>query len=143
MNFVNDKQEINVYKCEKCYHNCITYNNGKTFGVNDKWSQFIWLEKGEYAPCGKRFKLRIEDISHINYFIYSIKDKYPDINIEYNYDTDDDMYWINHDKQPLDNDHNFNSLVGNLIKELYKKGFTNFCFCYSYEYDKKLHPECF
>lgn len=142
MNFINDKQEMNVYRCDNCHHNCITYNDGKSFAVNDNFSH-IFLENGEIAPCGKELKLRIDDIKYVEYFISSIKAHYPNINIKYNYDEEDDMYWINHDRLMLGNNHQFCSLVGMLIKELHSKGFTNFSFGYSYEHDKELHPEKF
>lgn len=37
--------------CNKCDHNCTSFNDGKTFAVHDK-DGFIWLDSGKYAPCG-------------------------------------------------------------------------------------------
>lgn len=41
----------NRYACDKCGHNCQSYNGGKTYAINGG-SGFIWLDPSEYTPCG-------------------------------------------------------------------------------------------
>ena len=56
MNFL---EYLNHLQCVSCNCRCVTYDNGKTFMVNgNNGLNYISLNEGEYAPCGKILKFK-------------------------------------------------------------------------------------
>lgn len=70
-------------------------------------------------------------------FITLIREKFKDIKIKYDYDSEEDMHWLYHNNAELEYESSeFNEFVGKLIKDLiYDNKIFNFCFAYSYDYD--------
>lgn len=74
-------------------------------------------------------------IDLITLFINKLKDKY-NILIEYNYDLEDDEYYIYHNSYELELNDEFNNYSGRLIREIFRNnGFVNCNFSYNYDFE--------
>lgn len=63
--FVLATDGTHQYRCHGCAYRCQTWNHGETFCINAEWvggTGFIFLKKGEYAPCGIRLKQIVADL---------------------------------------------------------------------------------
>lgn len=47
-------QKEGPFECDGCPHQCVTFNGGKSYAVNGESSGHIFLNAGEFAPCGKQ-----------------------------------------------------------------------------------------
>jgi len=75
--------------------------------------------------------------TYVNKFILKVKDKYPDIIIEYNY-NEDRIFDIRHNNRALQfGDKEFSNYIGALIRDMFfNNNIFNISFGYDYNYDR-------
>ena len=80
----------------------------------------------------------------ISIFKAKIKEQYPDLTVDYNYDADEDYYDIWHTNSQLQyEDDDFLAFIGGLIREhFYANNLFNFSFGYDHEkFEEKEYLE--
>lgn len=93
---------------------------------------FIFVSTTAYKTIKDKLRL-IKEEYLVKGFIKKVKEKYPDIVIDYVYDKYEKEWFIRHDYIEEYEDMEFCKYVGGLTKPIYNKNFYNWTFGYDYE----------
>ena len=93
---------------------------------------FAFTSTTIYKTTKKKLRL-IKEEYLVRGFIKKVKEKYPDIIVEYSYDKYEGEWFIRHDYVETYEDIEFCEYIGGLMSPIYDKKFFNWSFGYDYD----------